>query len=195
MKSEVFRRVMDGIADTPQERVLAKLLASNETMFFQLWQEAWDDEQRPVEVANWPTLPEATSDDLPEWARRSATGELEYFCQGHNDWHPVSEFRRDYNPGSRGGHASCSAYYERNKVKRAKSDQAELAFVESERPERYVNTKQRRMNSIAPDGFLYCTGCEVFKPISEFHSDRSKTDRQGRHTHCRECKKKTASGN
>lgn len=188
MNSETFQRVMDGFADTPQERVLAEMMRHNPTLFFQKWQEAIDAEQRPVEVTNWP-IP---SENLPEWARRNEAGELEYFCQGHNAWHPVNEFRRDYNPGSRGGHASCSAYYERNKIKRVNPDQSELAFAETKPPAKYVNTTQRRMNSVAPNGFLYCTGCKVFKPINEFHSDRSKTERQGRHTQCRDCKKKTS---
>jgi hypothetical protein len=46
---------MDGHADTPQERALAKVLTTSEDMFVRLWQEAWDAEQQPVEAVNWPT--------------------------------------------------------------------------------------------------------------------------------------------
>jgi hypothetical protein len=172
----MFQRVMDGYADTPQERVLAEMMNHNPALFFQMWQEATAAEQQtcsePVVIQE---IESAETDQL--------------WCAGHKAWHNASEFRKDYAPGKRGGHASCRAYYERNKPPNQSQIINMMIEAPRKRTKRVPLAEIKRLDQQAPPGYLSCSGCGYFKPDAEFDHDITRPHRRNRHTRCKACKR------
>jgi hypothetical protein len=99
MNSNTFQRVMDGHADTPQERVLAEMMNRNPALFFRMWEDAMQGEEQVD-----------TFTDYPMFATKQVAEAVEASANGVKS-HPIhmsNKRRREFDDKAPEGYLVCS---------------------------------------------------------------------------------------